>query len=505
MIKMTKKQYAIGIDFGTTNSVICMINDDGLPIMIPILDQKDRDIFATNILLNLDDSTFSIGDEFINYNAENKILISSIKRCLGLEISNLKEFYSKDDINYLRLEKNQFDISVDLVVSMIFSEIQKSIKSFIDSFDKENSENFHVVITVPAHFNHHARSKILKAAESNNLKVIRIINEPTAAAISYGFEKKINECIAVYDLGGGTFDVSILQIENTIFHVISTGGDSNIGGDNIDRILLDYLNRKYGYQEEDIKIINILKEAKEIKEYLSTNEIWSGKWFNNDITITKVEFENLIRSFIIKTINIFSSVLLSSSINNNIKINKIILVGGVTRMPLIKNMLLEYFDNQIKIYQIDPDKSVAIGAAIHSKSFLSLNTNHFLLDVIPLSLGIETINDTKEIIIPKNTPIPILIKKEFTSSVDGQKSFKMNIIQGESEKASECRSLVCFDLELDKFLTAHEASLEVSFAIDSNGILNISVLEKNTGAIKDISLNPSYSLTEECISKLYKK
>lgn len=472
------QQIAVGIDFGTTNSLIAVSNDGITKI---IKSSNNQELIPSTI--EFKDENFIIGS--------NKG-IRSIKRLFGksfAEILNNAVLFSliKDYI-----EVNSKELKLDFAGELMsVTELAAKIFTYLkQQAEKElMTEITKVVITVPAHFNDAARGEVMWAAKIAGLEVLRLIAEPTAAAYAYGLNKKQTGCYLIYDLGGGTFDVSILNMQEGIFQVIATGGDNMLGGDDIDNLIAEYFCNKFNVPYS----VQILKAAKEAKEILSFQNDFKAGY----LSLNKQTFEQLIFPLINKTITIVKDTLLEAE---NPNIDGIILVGGTTRIPLITNRLKESFATRI-FSDIDPDKAVVFGAALQAENLTSPNINSLLIDVVPLSLGMELYGGLVEKIILRNSPLPISVTKEFTSYADNQTGIQFHILQGERETVAGCRSLARFELTNLPLMKAGGIRVEVTFAIDADGILSVSALEKTSGKSHAIEVKPTHGLNEEEITK----
>ncbi|EAL59097.1 chaperone protein HscA, partial [Wolbachia endosymbiont of Drosophila ananassae] len=361
------------------------------------------------------------------------------------------------------------------------------------------------VITVPAYFDDSARNATKYAAKLAGIEVLRLVNEPTAAALSYSIEKNNSSGIyAVYDLGGGTFDISILKLHQGVFQVLAVGGDTKLGGDDFDHLLSSIVIDKY--REKTAKQLNsLLIESRIVKEYLSKNTSGifefsiNGKPF--ECEITREEFEQAISPLVNRTINIVTRTI--SDIDLKIDdIKGVILVGGATRTPLVQNSLVKLFGNKV-LNDVDPDKAVAIGAALQAHDLISSSKDrNILLDVLPLSLGIETMGDIVEKIIPRNTPLPVSEIKEFTTYVDGQTAMKIHVCQGEREMIEDNKSLAQFELKGIPPLPAGSARVEIEFTVNVDGILTVTAREKTTRIEQTVEVNSSFGLSEADIQNM---
>ncbi len=477
---------AVGIDFGTTNSLIALSNKQVIQI---ITDNQGLELIPSVIAFH--DDNFIVG----NVNIINSF--SSIKRLLGKKLSDIRNdavIFSlvKDyvDLNNetLRIKFAEKLLTIPEVIAQIFLYLKKQ------ATQKLNLEVKKAVITVPAHFNDAARGEVMLAAKFAGFEVLRLIAEPTAAAYAYGLNKESIGHYLVYDLGGGTFDVSILNIQTGVLQVIATGGDNILGGDDIDYLVMKYFCDKYKL----LRSSKLMRLAKEAKETLSRQNKFSTIYEKAIILELDLEhFEQLILPLIKRTIAITKDTLEHAGHPN---ISSIVLVGGSTRIPLISKSLTQTF-NTVIFSNINPDTAVVCGAALQAENLISTNVNSLLIDVVPLSLGIELNGGISEKIILRNSPIPISVTKEFTTYIDNQTSMKMHIVQGEREMVDDCRSLAKFELKLP-LMRAGGVRIEVTFSIDADGILSVSALEKNSGISHAVEVKPSYGLNESEIAEV---
>jgi molecular chaperone HscA len=447
-----KQEIAIGIDFGTTNSLVAY-SKNHKPYII------DDELVPT-----------IIGD------------VRSIKRVVGKSFDEitgpLKQYIiEKNGLIKIKIGNEHFTIPEAI------SQILKLLKTKAEAHLTE--EVGKAVITVPAHFDDTMRSCIKHAASLAGLEVIRLISEPTAAAYAYGLENGSEGIYAVYDFGGGTFDVSLLRMQMGVFQVLATSGDTELGGDDIDHIIFEALSKQNKLCTIDIAI--------EAKKYLSKHEAWEDKKLG--LKLDRETFEKLIMQLLERTINITRSVIE----NSLLELKGIILVGGSTRIPLIKSLLADF---KVPIYDnVDPDKVVALGAALQAEN-LTHGSGNLIIDVVPLSLGMELMGGIVEKIILRNTPIPISITKEFTTYADNQTEVQLNIVQGEREMVVDCRMLGRFALQNIPPMKAGIPRVEVTFTIDADGLLNITAIEKLTGIKQHVEIRPAYGINNEDVMKM---
>ncbi len=507
----------IGIDLGTTNSCVA-IYEHGDSKVIPNKEGKNT---TPSVVAFTDKDEILVGDTAKRQAVTNpKRTIYSIKRIMGLMCSEDKAKQAKERLPYEIVDRNgACAIEIDGKVytpQEISAKVLMKLKEDAEAFLGEEVTD--AVITVPAYFNDSQRKATKEAGTIAGLNVLRIINEPTAAALSYGLDKKESEKIVVYDLGGGTFDVTVLETGDSVVEVLSTGGDAFLGGDDFDNRLIDYLASEFKNEQgidlkNDVMALQRLKEAAENakKELSSSTETEVNLPFiTADASgpkhlvkkITRAKFESLIEDLVEKTIDKIKEVVKDSDLSKD-EIKEVVLVGGSTRVPLVQEKVKAFFGKELN-KSVNPDEVVAIGAAIQGAVIKGDVKDVLLLDVTPLSLGIETLGGVMTKLIEKGTTIPVKKTQTFSTAEDNQPAVTIHVLQGEREFARDNKSLGQFNLENIPPAPRGVPQIEVAFDIDANGILTVSATDKATGKAQEIKITGSSGLDEAEIEKMVK-
>ncbi len=489
----------VGIDLGTTNSLVAYV-DGGTPQVI-----RDRagDGLVPSVV-SIDEG----GTVFVGREAQRRLLTDSARTAYSV-----KRFMGKgfDDVRD-EAQRFPFRIGGDAVVKIglgdreftppeisafVLRDLKHRAEAFFAAKGEVDSDVDRAVITVPAYFNDAQRTATRDAGRIAGLEVLRIINEPTAASLAYGLDKRHAGVIAVYDLGGGTFDISILRVEDGVFQVLSTNGDTHLGGDDIDHLLMDHLGQGLG-QDVRKAVIQAKWDLSEREE--TTIQIPASNGPAYQRPITRAEFESLIAPIVDRTLGPCRQALADAGLQPS-QIDEVVLVGGSTRIPLVRRRVAELF-RRIPHSELNPDEVVALGAAVQADILVTGNREMLLLDVTPLSLGIETMGGVTSKIILRNSTIPATGSEMFTTAVDNQTAVDIHVLQGERELVQDNRSLARFKLRGIPPMPAGLPRVQVQFQIDANGILSVTARELRTEVEQTIEVKPSYGLTDEQVERM---
>jgi molecular chaperone HscA len=505
---LQQQEIIVGIDLGTTNSLVAILHPDSKKPVV--LKEFDGNALVPSIVHFDSSGAIQVGDDAKQYLiSDPQNTIFSVKRLMGKSYNDVREqtaFFS-----YKIIDDNTDSLVKVQAGSTFYSPIELS--SFILTELKKRAEHIlktavtKAVITVPAYFNDAQRQATRDAGKLAGLDVLRIVNEPTAASLAYGLglNKEEIKTVAVYDLGGGTFDISILRIAGGVYEVLSTNGDTYLGGDDFDRAIAEYWKGELSIDDE--KLVNhkslaqeLRLKAEEAKKYLSIADNFTSTIGGENISLTKKVFDSLIEKLLQRTIVSCQNALTDAELTRE-DIDEVVMVGGSTRTALVKDAVSRFFNKKVND-SLNPDEVVALGAAVQADILAGNNKDVLLLDITPLSLGIETMGGLMDVLMPRNSKIPSKAARQYTTQKDGQSSMRIAVFQGERDMVKDNRKLAEFNLTGIPGMPAGMPKVEISFLVNADGILVVKAKELRSGVEQTVEVKPQYGLTDEEVEKM---